>query len=228
MFQSVITPEMHYDDWAQHYDSDVKGWGYHAPDRIMGQLQSVLRYHPHRPAVLDVGIGTGLLSGKCRSVRKDCHITGIDVSSRMLDFCAQKQVADDLYQVDVEQDRFPFEEGRFDIVMAAGLMEHVGSISSALREMARVTKPGGLIAFTYIPSLSQLTREQLSKKLRPGRTPEGRFVLGDLNIYRHNPERVKTILGMAGAQQRYAERFVGYRTYVVVTVPYDLFVAQKL
>lgn len=228
MFKGIVTPEMHYDDWARQYDSDVAGWEYHAPSRVAGKVADFLQDHPGPVELLDVGIGTGLLSRKCRKIRDDVHIAGIDVSSRMLDICARRQVADELHRADVSRDSFPFADNHFDAVIAAGLMENVENIGNAMAEMVRVTRPGGMIAFTYMPTTRHPLREKLAKKLRPGRTREGRFVMGDLHLFRHNPDRIKSVLRREGAHDIDIDSFVGYRTYVVMTVRYDLVVARKV
>jgi len=227
MFKNVITPEMHYDDWARHYDSDVAGWGYHAPERVFMRAAGFLKDHAAQPRLLDVGIGTGLLSKKCRAVRDDIHVTGIDVSEKMLDICARANIADDMHRVDVSQERFPFKNGLFDLTVASGLMENIENIGNAVSEMARVTRPGGLIAFTYMPTTRHPLREKLAKQLRPGRTDDGRFVMGALNLFRHNPDVIKAHARTAGVEQAEVESFVGYRTYVVMTVRYDLFAGFK-
>lgn len=228
MFKSVITPEMHYDDWARQYDSDVSGWDYRAPDRVLGGVREFLKTHPGPVRLLDVGIGTGLLSRKCRAVRPDIRVAGLDISSKMLDLCARSAAADELHRLDVEKDRFPFDDGQFDIAAASGLMETVGDIGNAIREMARVTRPGGLIAFTYMPTVRHPQREKLAKKLRPGRTQDGRMVMGDLNLFRYNPDSVALTARNAGVEAVHRDSFVGYRTYVVVAVRYDLFVGRKI
>lgn len=228
MFKGIITPEMHYDDWAQQYDSDVAGWDYHAPQQVLAKAKNFLKDHPEQPKLLDVGIGTGLLSAMCRKVKDDIHVTGVDISNEMLNLCHEKKIANELRRVDVSRDKFPYEDEQFDLTLASGLMENVENIENTLTEMARVTRPGGLIAFTYMPTTRHPLREKLAKKLRPGRTEEGRFVMGDLNLFRHNPEVVKTLAQTAGAQQVSVDSFVGYRTYVVMTVRYDLFVGRKV
>ena len=219
---------MHYDDWAQQYDKDVAGWDYHAPDQILNKINQFVSSHPERLKMLDVGIGTGLLSSKCRELRDNIEISGIDISSRMLAICEQQKVADHLYRLDVSKQRFPFEEDSFDIVTAAGLMENVDQIENALIEMARVVRPGGLIAFTYMPTTRHPLRQKLAKKLRPGRTSEGRFVLGELNLFRHNPDIIRDTMHRHGVKSSELSSFVGYRTYVVITVRYDLFVGRKI
>jgi predicted TPR repeat methyltransferase len=228
MFKSRITPEMHYDDWAQQYDSDVKGWGYHAPARIAGRTNGLIKAMPHSPEILDLGIGTGLLSRKCKTMRPDARITGVDISAKMLDLCDRHNVAHELYRLDVSKDKMPFEENRFDITAASGLMENIENIKFVMAEMSRVTRPGGTVVFTYMPTTRHPCRESLAKKLRTGRTEDGRLVLGDLNLFRHNPENVKLLGKLNGLAMEKGERFVGYRTYVVMAVTYDLFAGRKV
>jgi SAM-dependent methyltransferase len=42
--------------------------------------------------------------------------------------------------------RFPFEDGTFDVVLSGSTMEHVEAIWRWVPELARVLKPGGLLA----------------------------------------------------------------------------------
>jgi SAM-dependent methyltransferase len=53
--------------------------------------------------------------------------------------------------------RLPFRDGAFDKVICSEVMEHVHDYRAAARELARVTKPGGMVAVT-IPTA---TSEQL-------------------------------------------------------------------
>jgi len=228
MFKSIITAEMHYDDWADQYDKDIAGWGYHAPDRVLSTMTPFLMAHEQAPRMLDVGIGTGLLSYKCKSVRSDVHITGVDISSGMLDKCVRREAADDLYRVDVSREPFPFKDSCFDVVAASGLMENIEEINHTISEMSRVLRPGGLIVFTFMPTTTHVLREKLAKKLRPGRTSEGRLVLGKLNLYRHNPKKLEIYAKMNGVERLAAKEFVGYRSYVFVTVRYELFAGRKM
>ncbi len=225
MLKNSITPEMHYDGWARVYDGDVAGWDYHAPDRLFEKLQSLTSGGAGVSRILDVGIGTGLLSQKFRNTGRNKHIAGIDISREMLKRCAEKGIVNDLKRLDVAVDPFPFSDDEFDVTAAAGLMESIGNMAHALREMARVTKPGGLIAFTYVPTIR--LQEQTSLKLRPGRTEEGRFVMGALTLHRHNRALTKTYAAGVGIEPVAEEQFTGYRTYVLMSVKYNLFVGRK-
>jgi len=60
----------------------------------------------------------------------------------------------------------PFADGSYDVAHALQLLQHLGDPVAALREMARVTRPGGLIAvrdvdfaaMTWYPASEPLTR----------------------------------------------------------------------
>lgn len=227
MLGSVITPEMHYDDWAAAYDADVKGWEYKAPDRVAAHIEPPLRAFEGAPRILDVGIGTGLLSRKIKAIRPDAQITGIDVSGKMLDLCRAAQISDDLHKVDVSAQPFPMAQGRFDFVLAAGLLENVKNAGNCVQEMARVLKPGGTLAFTYVPAHRNPVREITSKGLRPGRTGDGRFVMGKLDLYSHSALTMRVYASAMGVKTTAVEQFVGYRTYVFLTVKYDMLVGRK-
>jgi SAM-dependent methyltransferase len=47
--------------------------------------------------------------------------------------------------VDMSLDRIPFDDATFDLVTCTEVVEHLENFRHALREAARVTKPGGLI-----------------------------------------------------------------------------------
>lgn len=229
MFKTVVTPEMHYDDWAPAYDGDVQGWDYHAPDRLLQRASDFLMQHEDGPRLLDVGIGTGLFSEKCRGVRPGLYVTGVDISARMLEICARKKVADDLRRVDVSADPLPFADGSFDVVAASGVMENIDNADHAIREMARVTRPGGLVLFTYPPTADDAggIREARPMPLRTGRGSDGKLVVGRLTLFRHSAAHVARVAAESGLLPGRGERFVGYRTFVVVTVLYDLFSGRK-
>lgn len=228
MLTTAITPEMHYDDWAGAYEKDAMGWGYCAHKKIAQKIEKSLQFHKSTPKVLDIGIGTGLVSQGVRKSRCDTHITGIDVSSKMLEVCRRNGAADDLHKVNISSDRFPFKDNSFDYTVSAGVMENVENIGNAIQEMGRVTKPGGIMAFTYVPAEKSPMRDLMSKRFRPGVDEGGKRIIGDLTLYAHNARKIKFFCKAVGVEPLSLERFVGYRTFVLLTVKYDLFIGRKL
>jgi ubiquinone/menaquinone biosynthesis C-methylase UbiE len=89
--------------------------------------------------VLDVGCGPGLLPALF--AQHGCHAWGVDIDTQML---AQPRLHPLLTQADAMH--LPFAGQFFDLVTASNLLFLLPDSLSALREMARVTRPGGLLA----------------------------------------------------------------------------------
>ncbi|HEY2778727.1 MAG TPA: class I SAM-dependent methyltransferase [Gaiellaceae bacterium] len=96
-------------------------------------------------AVLEVGGGQGELAERLQS-ELGAAVTFVDQSERMVELACARGIADS--QVgDVQA--LPFEDERFDTVVAAWMLYHVQDLDRGLGEIARVLKPGGtLVAVT--------------------------------------------------------------------------------
>jgi demethylmenaquinone methyltransferase/2-methoxy-6-polyprenyl-1,4-benzoquinol methylase len=100
--------------------------------------------------VLDLATGTADLAILTARTHPDATVTGLDPSRNMLavgrDKLAAKGLADRVTLVEGDAERLPFEDASFDgITMAFGI-RNVPDRPAALREMARVTRPGGRVA----------------------------------------------------------------------------------
>ena len=97
--------------------------------------------------VLDVGCGTG--TGMVPYVEAGCTVVGVDVSEAMLARARERHGATvDLHLTD--GDTLPFEDGRFDLVTMSMVLHEIPAAERAdvLREMTRVTAPGGRLLIT--------------------------------------------------------------------------------
>lgn len=94
--------------------------------------------------VLEVGPGPGELSE--RMLRElGCEVVALDVSERMVELCRARGV--DARVGDVREP--PFEDGSFDLVVAAWVLFHIEDIDRALAAITRVLRPGSrLVAVT--------------------------------------------------------------------------------
>lgn len=97
--------------------------------------------------VLDVCTGTGdlafLLSGL---TGESGHVTGLDFSEEMLGIARRRSLnSSNITWVQGDALALPFEDNRFDGVIISFGLRNVASVHGALREMVRVTKPGGWV-----------------------------------------------------------------------------------
>lgn len=117
---------------------------------VVEQRAAVLRLLGLEPgqAVLDIGSGPGLLARELAdAVGPTGRVCGLDLSEPMLEM-GRRRCAD-RPQVSFEQGdaaTLPFEAGAFDVVVTTQVYEYVADIPGALAEVARVLRPGGLVA----------------------------------------------------------------------------------
>jgi SAM-dependent methyltransferase len=95
---------------------------------------------------LDVGCGTGALSATILAVARPSTVTGIDASEGYAAY-AREQIRDgraEFRQGDAQA--LPFGDGSFDATVSGLVLNFLPEPSRGLAEMARVTRPGGVVA----------------------------------------------------------------------------------
>ncbi len=148
-----------------------------------GHEESVLRSHTWRTAensaayllphlspdaeVLDIGAGPGTITvDLARRVRA---VTATETGEAELDLSrrtAEEAGVDTITFAVADIHDLPFDDASFDVVHAHQVLQHVADPVAALREMARVTRPGGVVAvrdadyaaFTWWPAAPALDR----------------------------------------------------------------------
>ena len=126
----------YYDAFASSYDRG-RLRGYHAlVDDLQAEL--VIPYCAGRD-VLEVGCGTGLVLARLAPHARTA--TGVDLSPRMLDRARRRG----LDVVEADATALPLPDEAFDVVCCFKVLAHVAEIEAALAEMARVTRPGGVV-----------------------------------------------------------------------------------
>lgn len=112
------------------------------PGRLEAMEKMALRAGTH---VLEVGVGTGI---NLALYPRNCRITGIDLSSKML-AKAQGRIDEkglhhcDLAEMDATQ--LKFADNSFDVVYAPYVISVVPEPVKVAREMYRVCRPGGRV-----------------------------------------------------------------------------------
>jgi ubiquinone/menaquinone biosynthesis C-methylase UbiE len=182
-----------------------------AYERFMGRWSarlapSFLRFAQVRDDqhVLDVGCGTGVLSRAIISFGAAVKVTGVDPSAEYLAFAARGVRGDRARFQIGSAEALPFADGTFDAALAMLVLQDFDEPARAVREMARVTRPEGVVAaciwdFEHgLPMLSLL--RQAAAALAPDEAHRSR---------RHNAglEELGTLWREFGLQEALTETF---------------------
>jgi phosphatidylethanolamine/phosphatidyl-N-methylethanolamine N-methyltransferase len=142
---SVIAVENHfvervYEKLANVYDL-IFGPTLH-PGRLVALDRMGIRPEDR---ILEVGVGTGI---NASLYPRNCHVTGIDLSTGMLDKARTRVAREGLRHVrllEMDAASLTFADDSFDIVYAPYLVSVVPDPVQVVREMRRVCRPGGKI-----------------------------------------------------------------------------------
>jgi SAM-dependent methyltransferase len=94
--------------------------------------------------VLEVAFGTGHLAAE--ALARGATVVGVDVAPAMVALARQRVSGASFHEGDAEA--LPFNDGKFDAVICCFGLLHFAEPARALREAARVLKPGGIVSFT--------------------------------------------------------------------------------
>lgn len=108
--------------------------------------------------VADVGCGNGfdlrqiVPQGRCR------YAIGLDLSAGMLRAMGELRRSGRLSLVQADAQQLPLPDGSVDVAMAMHMLYHVPDVPAAIRELRRITRPGGtVLASTNSPgSLAEI------------------------------------------------------------------------
>ncbi|CAO5153317.1 putative SAM-dependent methyltransferase [Frankia sp. AiPs1] len=151
----------------QAFTGDIS-WGlWEIPESRLGVLGEVAGRD-----VLEMGCGGGQWSTAL--VRRGARAVGLDLSERQLSH-SRRLASDtglDFPLVQASAEAVPFAEASFDIVFADHGAFSFADPLRAIPEAARVLRPGGLLAFSHVSPIYEIT-------VRPGRDAPGTRLIRD-------------------------------------------------
>lgn len=131
---------MQIDEYRKLAETEDGMWYFHALNQRMLLPLQPWRGKPAR--VLDAGCGTGGLIRTLSSQEPHWTITGLDFSPIACSLARESTSAETVQGSITE---LPFPAASFDIVTCADVLSQVPDGSMALREFARVLRPGGVV-----------------------------------------------------------------------------------
>jgi SAM-dependent methyltransferase len=130
---------------------------------------------PPRAEVLEVGCGAGWMWAEAAArLPADLDLTLTDLSSGMVREAVDRVGSLGRYRVTVgrvaDAQELPFRSASFDVVVANYVLHHVPDTRRAIREMARVLRPGGILVVAcvgdgHLAELHQIRREVFGESL---------------------------------------------------------------
>jgi len=101
--------------------------------------------------VLDVATGTGKLAlGAARVVGAGGEVVGVDASARMLARARARRAGARVRWMEADAMAMPVDDRYFDVVTVGFGLRNLPDIDAAVREMARVLRPGGRLVVLEI------------------------------------------------------------------------------
>lgn len=175
---------------ARFKEGSKRGWALFTPTEMTtgAVAPRLVRFARIEPGlrVLDVGCGTGVVA--LTAARVGATVTGVDPTPELLERARQNaaimRLDADWHEGDAEE--LPLGDAEFDVVVSQFGHMFAPRPELAVREMLRVLKPGGTIAFsTWPPELAVGRMFQLIGRYAPpppGVSPP--HLWGDPNIVR--------------------------------------------
>jgi SAM-dependent methyltransferase len=172
---------MNLEEYEVMFQVEDHHWWYLGMEQITRGVLDKVVGRDRNLRVLDAGCGTGAVMGYLKSYGR---VTGFDFAAEALRFCKQRG-HDRLAQASVMS--LPFADQEFDLIVSFDVICEIGiDDGQALREFARVLKPGGrlllrLPAFRWMGGQHDIAvhvahrynRREIKHRLhRAGLTPE--------------------------------------------------------
>lgn len=166
-----------FDRYADRFDAELTGrLAYAAPALLRAAVDLVLP-DARGLSVLDIGCGTGLAGVELRPLAD--HLAGVDLSPRMVEKAAVRNVYDRLSVGDAVA-ALAERRDAWDLVVAADVLVYLGDLGPVCAAVALGLAPGGVFAATV------------------ERAAGDGFELGPARRYRHSEAHIRAAAAAAG------------------------------
>jgi ubiquinone/menaquinone biosynthesis C-methylase UbiE len=182
-----------FDAWPERYEAWFRTPAGALVRRVEGEV--VLDLLDPRPGetLLDVGCGTGVFTTDF--IAAGAGVVGLDISRPMLHRAVAKTTPVRFSPLQADMRHLPFSDRVFDKTVSITALEFIEDAATAIRELFRVTRPGGYILVATLNSLSPWADRRNTKTRRGQRhILESAFYRspGDLLAFSPHPGLVRT------------------------------------
>lgn len=146
--------------------------------------------------VLDVATGTADMAILASSILQPERITGIDISSKMLELGRKKiekqQLGSIIELVQGDSETINFADNSFDAVMVAFGVRNFQQLEKGLAEIKRVLRPGGkLVVLEFSKPKAPVMKQLYSVYMSAVAPTVGRIFSKNRNAYKYLDESIK-------------------------------------
>lgn len=132
--------EQHYE--LQTHQAEDRHWWYQGRRRVLERTISRLGL-PAGARILDAGCGSG--RNMVELARHGAVVTGVELSGLSASLARERNTGEVIEGSVLDM---PFGDGSFDLSVSLDVVEHLADDMAALRELRRVTAPGGALLVT--------------------------------------------------------------------------------
>ena len=149
---------------------------------------------PDRPVILDLAAGTGDFSLMVGTKYPGARAIAVDITERMLRLAQLRGVR---YTVCGDAGLLPFPDAYFDCVFIGYGLRNFPNLEAAVREIARVTKPGGRLVSLdfFLPANVVLRRLYLGYLYAQGAF-WGTLLHGRPRVYTYIPDSLRSFVSI--------------------------------
>jgi predicted TPR repeat methyltransferase len=153
---TATAPRQHveqiFDDLSGSFEDHLAQLGYRAPEILKEMTIALAAGQVHFDRAIDLGCGTGLSGVQFRPIVK--HLTGLDLSQKMLDVAGTKEIYDELSKADLCQ-YLESSQQQYDLFIATDVFVYIGDLSDTFRTIGAHARPDAYFLFSTEEALEQ-------------------------------------------------------------------------
>lgn len=151
-----------FDSYADHYEPHLlNALDYKIPQLLLDAVLRIAKPAEKSWDILDLGCGTGLCGTPFKPYAK--NLVGVDLSTKMLEIAAQKQIYTELASSDLTT-FLADKNAQYDLIIAGDVLVYIGDLADLFAKTHTALRNKGLFAFN-----TEITEDAEFKMTQSGR-----------------------------------------------------------